>query len=170
MNFSDNPIKTDKSASFIEEIDSMVEPLDPDKPESVLFHFFLFVLKGECDKAWKMFTRYSQHKIIDGCYDEMKETDDFYLQNEITSKKDLRRAFEENHLGIKEAFWLNFAINCSADYMVELGEFKTKTNDDKKAIVEVILQKTDSSKVRLPFNLVYEDDCWRVGMIESMDN
>ncbi len=153
-----------------QEIDTLVEPMDPQKPESVLFHFYLFILKGDCDQAWKLFSKYSQQKILDTTYDEMKETDEFYLQNEITSKGDLRKAFETNAPGLKGAFWLPFAMESYVDFIVELAEFQVRQIKTNKALLEIVFKRTDGLDVKIPINMVYEEASWRVGMVESVDD
>jgi hypothetical protein len=151
-------------------LEALVDPLDKEKPDSVLFHFYLNIMKGDCAEAWKMFSKYSQQKILDTAYDEMKETEEFYMQNDITSKADLRRAFEENFAPLKETFWLQFAMNSHADYMVEFADYRTKNIKGNKALVEAVLKRTDGQETKLPFNMVYEDSSWRVAMIETADD
>lgn len=149
------------------EIDSMVMPFDSEKPDSVLFHFFLNLLKGYCDKSWRLLTKYSQQKMLDGLYEEMENKDVFYFQNIITKKDDLRRAFEENQKDLKEQFWREFAINCSADYMVEYGEYRTKAIKNNKTIVEVAFKRIDGMETKVNFQMSYEDSSWRVAMVET---
>ena len=152
-----------------DEIAKIIGTFDPEKPDKVLLYFYVYIMKGECDKAWALFSKYSQQKILETSYDEMKESDEFYLQNEITSKMDLKKAFEENNPGLKEAFWLPFAVNSYAEFLIEYADFNVKIKKDNKALVEAVLKRTDGVESRLPFTMFYEDSSWRVGMIETAD-
>lgn len=152
------------------EIDGTVEPFDPEKPESVILHFFLFILKGECDTSWKLFSEYSQQKIIDNTYEDMQNSDESYLQDEISSKEDLKKAFEDNNKILKEAFWLPFAMNSNADYMIEFAEYNVESKKDNKAIVEAIFKRHDGLESKLPFKMIYENSSWRLGIIESAED
>lgn len=168
MNFDLNKPSNGKiENNVVSELDEIVPPMDPEKPESVLFHFFLFILKGECNLAWKLFTRYSQQKILDTSYEEMQNNNEFYFQDEITTKEDLRRAFEENHKGLKQTFWYNFAIGASVDYMVEYAEYRPKAIKNNKTIVEVVFKRKDGLETKIPFQMLYEDTCWHFGLIET---
>ncbi|MGD9579887.1 MAG: hypothetical protein AB7V50_00805 [Vampirovibrionia bacterium] len=151
------------------EINSLVEPLDLERPESVCFHFFFYLIKGQCDEAWSLFSKYSKQKIIDNIYDDIKETDEFYMQDQITNKVDLKKAFETNHPSLRKTFWLSFAEDIKLPYLVEYAEFRTKTIKGNKAYIDAVFKLKDGKESKAPFLMVYEDSLWKFALMESVD-
>lgn len=151
------------------EVNAMVDPFNKDKPESVCFHFFFFILKTQCDEAWNLLSKYTKQKFLDIVYEGIKETDEFYMQDEITNKEDLRKAFESNNPDLKESFWQQFSEDVKLEFLVEYAEFRPKLVKGEKAQVDAVFKLTDGSETKAPFNMVYEDSCWRMAFMESLD-
>lgn len=151
------------------EINALVDPIDVEKPESVCFHFFFYLIKGQCDLAWDLFSKYSKQKIIDIIYDDIKETDEFYMQDQITNKMDLKKAFENNHHSLRKTFWLNFAEDVKLPYLIEYAEFRPRTIKGNKAFIDAVFKLKDGTESKAPFLMVYEESSWRFALMESSD-
>ena len=157
----------DNNSNFNNQADPLLGPIDKEKPDSVLFNFFLYILKGQCDLAWDLLTKNTRQNLLDSCYDEMTSKQEFYLQDEITTKDDLKKAFENNHPGLKTTFWLSFAVHTSADYLVEYALYRIKFVKDKDAVVETVFKRKDGQEIAIPFNMLYEDSSWRVALTDK---
>lgn len=151
------------------EINALVDPMDVAKPESVCFHFFFFLIKGQCDAAWRLFSKYSKQKIIDIIYEDIKETDEFYMQDQITNKMDLIKAFETNHHSLRQTFWLNLAEDVKLPYLIEYAEFRPRTIKGEKAYIDAVFKLKDGSESKAPFLMVYEESSWRFALMEASD-
>ena len=151
------------------QLDEMVEPLDIERPESVCFHFFFFIIKGQCDLAWNLLTKYSRNKIVDITYEEIQSTDEFYMQDEITNKEELRNAFESNSPDLQETFWLQFAEDVKLEYLVEYAEFRPRSVQENRAVVDAVFKLKDGTETKAPFRMIYEDSSWRMSLMEAAE-
>lgn len=165
----DNNLTPDKNEDTFADINALVEPFDPKKPDSVCFHFFFYMIKGECDQSWNLLSRYSKQKVLDNIYTQIQETDQFYMQDKITSKEDLRKAFVANEQDLRQTFWLTLAEDVKLPYLVEYAEFRTRNIKENKAQVEAVIKMQDGSDTKIPFGMVYEDACWRLALMESAE-
>lgn len=167
---NDNNLKPDKNEDTFADINALVEPFDPEKPDSACFHFFFNMIKGECGESWGLLSRYSRQKILDNIYTQVQETDQFYMQDKITSKEELRKAFANNDQDLKKTFWLTLAEDVKLPYLVEYAEFRTRTIKENKAQVEAVIKLKDGSETKIPFGMIYEEGCWRLAFMEAAED
>lgn len=162
-----NNLETARNEDPFADINALVDPFDPQRPESACFHFFFNMIKGECGNSWSLLTRYSKQKVIDNIYAQLQETDQFYMQDKITSKEDLRKAFENNNQDLKQTFWLNLAEEVKLSYLVEYAEFKTRNIKENKAQVEAVIKLVDGTETKIPFTMLSEDSGWKMAFMEA---